>query len=332
MKRKAEEVIEDDSDVEMHNLASLGTALIEAIFEGQQESALIDLIAASPLWYQEEVEGMSCLHAAAYMQNPGLIRLLIEKGATWNATDKFGNTAGDIALSFNDTECYTIIRDAGLRQELLLNLLSSRSKQERVEGVLNLQAKDTTEIGDTEKYLKSKLRFKTDEHGQEICTVQSGTREVGVMMGWERDIMEKTVARLTEGHPASRNFKILNIGFGLGIIDSMFESLSPPPSLHVIVEAHPDVLANMRSKGWYDRPQSATTSRFSFFNGLGATNSLFHDVYTRVAELHLADIGLDIQWSDVEVKDDPNMDKWGGTQKYFSVPLYRLPVASLRGT
>lgn len=33
----------------------------------------------------------------------------------------------------------------------------------------------------------------------------------------------------------------------------MFQSISKPPSLHVIVEAHPDVLAHMEEKGWHEK-------------------------------------------------------------------------------
>lgn len=33
----------------------------------------------------------------------------------------------------------------------------------------------------------------------------------------------------------------------------MFQSLSKPPSLHVIVEAHPDVLAHMEEEGWHEK-------------------------------------------------------------------------------
>ena len=32
--------------------------------------------------------------------------------------DNFGQTAGDIALSFNNERCYNIIRDAGIRSGL----------------------------------------------------------------------------------------------------------------------------------------------------------------------------------------------------------------------
>lgn len=45
---------------------------------------------------------------------------------------------------------------------------------------------------------------------------------------------------------------ILNVGFGLGIVDRLFQATSPLH--HVIIEAHPQVLAYMRSKGVYEWP------------------------------------------------------------------------------
>lgn len=92
--------------------------------------------------------------------------------------DKLGNTAGEIALSFNDTECYNLIRDAGIRQELLLNLLSSRSLSED-DSILALKAEDSTGAGDTAAFLASKLTFKQDHYGQDICVVQAGADEIG---------------------------------------------------------------------------------------------------------------------------------------------------------
>jgi hypothetical protein len=36
-------------------------------------------------------------------------------------------------------------------------------------------------------------------------------------------------------------------------IDSYFQALRVPPSTHVIIEPHPDVLKHMREQGWYDK-------------------------------------------------------------------------------
>jgi len=86
--------------------------------------------------------------------------------------------------------------------------------------------------------------------------------------------------------------------------------------------------------------------RFSFFNGLGATSTylvftklrppdrptdaLFYDVYTRVSEIDLDGIGLDVKWSDVDVIHEAKENRWGRSRQYFSLPVYRLPIATLK--
>lgn len=44
---------------------------------------------------------------------------------------------------------------------------------------------------------------------------------------------------------------VLNIGFGLGIIDGMLQEKKP--ARHVIVEAHPDVYKKMLELGWGEK-------------------------------------------------------------------------------
>jgi protein arginine N-methyltransferase 2 len=109
------------------------------------------------------------------------------------------------------------------------------------EGTLVLRIADTTAAGSTDEFLKSKLSFRVDEYGQEVCFVTSGTDEVGVMMGWEKPIsaswpfglfgltfvngyapVEETV-KLLRVQGSSTDFRVLNCGFGLGIV-----SESPP--------------------------------------------------------------------------------------------------------
>ncbi|KAG8795837.1 Arginine N-methyltransferase 2 [Ceratobasidium sp. 428] len=69
------------------------------------------------------------------------------------------------------------------------------------------------------------------------------------------------------------------------------------------------------------------SSRFSFFNGLGATNATFYDVYTKLSALHLEDMGLTTSWEDVDVHTAAEGEgAWGETRKYFSLPLYRMPI------
>ncbi|KIK67354.1 hypothetical protein GYMLUDRAFT_37454 [Collybiopsis luxurians FD-317 M1] len=261
---------------------------------------------------------------------------------------------------------------------MLLALLSSRGQSEPPHSnTLVISSQDSTAAASTDAFLASKLKFVKDENDQEICLVQAGDDEIGVMMGWEREIMEETVKSLYESHPCAESLKVLNIGFGLGMIDSLFQSLPGRPVAHYIVEPHPDVLQRMKEQGWYQKPGvkileckwqdsiqellavgsgfdivytdtfsedynalrnffdhlpdllAGPESRFSFFNGLGATNGLFYDVYMHVAELHLADVGIDVKWKDVNVSRDKYLNRWGKTREYFRLPLYRLPIGSM---
>lgn len=93
------------------------------------------------------------------------------------------------------------------------------------------------------------------------------------MMRWEEGIMRLTVDKLTDGLNPGEPLRVLNVGFGLGIvrpeylfaslpcchadplilcaqIDTMFQSLSPSPLLHTVIEPHPSVLEHMAQTGW----------------------------------------------------------------------------------
>lgn len=71
--------------------------------------------------------------------------------------------------------------------ELLLDLIASKPS---LPASMFLKVEDDTATGSTEAFLSSKLHYTRDKHGQEICLLREGGKEVGVMMGWERDISE----------------------------------------------------------------------------------------------------------------------------------------------
>lgn len=48
--------------------------------------------------------------------------------------------------------------------------------------------------------------------------------------------------------PEGGPYEVLNIGFGMGLVDSALQSRKP--KRHVIVEAHPDVWQRMIEDGW----------------------------------------------------------------------------------
>jgi type IV protein arginine methyltransferase len=192
-----------------------------------------------------------------------------DKDARWISSlisrflvDNMGHTAGDIALSFNDEKTYTLIRDTGIRSglsfycifrwtaayfgpELLLSLLNTKSAEV---SSLVLRATDTSAAASADQFLSSKLRFVKDNRGQDICMLRlDNGEEVGVMMGWEREIMRETVHSLCGDHPnRSDGLTVLNVGFGLGIV--RLTCLLPP-----VASKLPRCRLIPCSRLWYNR-------------------------------------------------------------------------------
>ena len=67
-----------------------------------------------------------------------------------------------------------------------------------------------------------------------------------IMMEWESDWMEASADIVCKN-----NGDILNIGFGLGLVDSFIQKHNPKS--HTIIECHNDVLNHMKENGWYNR-------------------------------------------------------------------------------
>ena len=72
-------------DARVDEVIDLGQKLITSILEREPiETVKAYIEADAHLWFQDD-DGTSALHAAAYVENEDLVRLLIEKGALWNA-------------------------------------------------------------------------------------------------------------------------------------------------------------------------------------------------------------------------------------------------------
>ncbi|KAK5361355.1 Arginine N-methyltransferase 2 [Exophiala xenobiotica] len=152
-----------------------------------------------------------------------VIRFLLENGAIWNQLDNHDETPGCLAYRLGLTDLYQLMVDAG-------------SQDANGEEVL-VQRQDVN--GST--YLSSALSLTSNRLLDE--------QQNGVMMAWESDIMKESASALLP----EPGLKILNIGFGMGIIDTHIQQNPNKPASHHIVEAHPDVLADMESKEWADK-------------------------------------------------------------------------------
>ncbi|KAI4110948.1 MAG: hypothetical protein LQ339_000950 [Xanthoria mediterranea] len=193
------------------------------------------------------------------------VKQLLLNGAIWNDLDKNDETPGCLALRLGLPDLYNIMVDAGVRAEILLTRLdeyerlddqSSDDEEEVIpeettpkipnnddnKSPTNQQPplSSTDPLPNQPSYLSSPLSFQPDR------ILDASTNSI--MMSWETTLMSRSAALLA---PAP-GLRILNIGHGMGIIDSEFQSTNP--RTHHIVEAHPAVLARMRENGWYAKP------------------------------------------------------------------------------
>lgn len=207
------------------------------------------------------------------------VRLLLQNGAIWNDVDRNNETPGCLALRLGLKELYDIAVDAGVRAEMLLSRLDeyeqlgdsdvdeevedeSTELKPKTDGEKNFGTlvgpNESASVGhdgvngnqhpvesiqdkdmDNEDYLQSSLRF---QDGRILDSANNG-----VMMAWETDIMKRTADLLAH----KSDLRILNIGHGMGIIDTFFQEKRP--SAHHIIEAHPAVLNRMKKDGWYEK-------------------------------------------------------------------------------
>ncbi len=89
-------------------------------------------------------------------------------------------------------------------------------------------------------YLRNNVRYNAAD------TLLLDDDEDAVMMEWEKPLMHAHASILTRN--GSKRKRVLNIGFGLGIVDTALQSHEP--SFHVIIEAHPTVYDKMIRDGW----------------------------------------------------------------------------------
>lgn len=211
------------------------------------------------------------------------IQELFFSGAIWNDVDNRNETPGCTAWRLGQKQLYQMFVDAGVRAELLFGLMDgyeqlSSGEEEGEEADADMeeaeqqdQAKQDAPTEEEERgggeappAGEESARFVPPDAGEKTVTSEEYLKSTvtydgdklldddlnGVMMAWETDIMRRSVAALFPEEPdsaATPGPRILNIGFGMGIVDGLFAARSP--SRHHIIEAHPGVLAHVARGG-----------------------------------------------------------------------------------
>ncbi|KAL9938954.1 hypothetical protein V8E36_001767 [Tilletia maclaganii] len=238
---------------------ALNRTLLRVVQAGDLAAVKECVKAGADAWFESDEEaglGWSALHLAVASNTPEIVKFLISRGAVWNAVDPRGLTAADLAWSLNYVECYQMLLEEGVRHSMLMQMLAGDDDDDDDDdddqvdpetGAVTIRTKGDEVADSNAKFLQSRLIFVTDEQGKERCL--DGDSNM-VMAAWESDIMDRTAHLLCAD--LKPGFSVLNVGFGLGIVDTFFQSYKP--GRHVIIEPHPDAIAYLRSKGWADKP------------------------------------------------------------------------------
>jgi len=183
--------------------------------------------------------------AAAASGHLHTLQYLIEESQSpWNAIDKFGKCAGNYAVDNSHQDCVDFLVDAGVKAELILGVLT-RGCHPPSRGAEEAGKKRPVEMEPSTKpdYLSQSLKYNRDG------TALLDSDNDAVMMEWERPLMSLHASIITSNQKGKR---VLNVGFGMGIIDSILQE-NWEPSEHVIIEAHPDVYQKMMKDGWGEK-------------------------------------------------------------------------------
>lgn len=234
-----------------------GGQLLEACRTGNVEAvtALLDA-GADPVHADDS--GMTPLMAAAENGNTAIISALLDAGAPWHAQDNDGYTAGEYASK--NRGAFQLLLDWAVRAELILGSISHRQRDR------------STPIN--AEYLSQSLRY-TEQNKLIDADGEA------VMMGWESPLMERHADILFSGgkQGKERGLDILNVGFGLGIVDTEIERRKP--RTHTIIEGHKDVYKHMCDAGWNTRPGvNVVFGRWQdVIDQLGPFDGIFFDTY-----------------------------------------------------
>lgn len=264
-------------------------AQLRSLIRSQENEALVPK-GGHPVNLKDPRDGTTALHAAVGRERKGegegegedevieTVRWLLGEGAIWNDLNGDDETPGCVAKRLGMEGVYREFVDAGVRAELLMGRLegyeelAEDEEEEKEEGNEAQEShQQAQEDQDNEQGASETAIAAHDTEGDENATKETTDNNAyldstltftpnrlldadsnGVMMSWETDIMRRSVSSLIPPTPNQEPLRILNIGHGMGIIDTFFQSSHPAE--HHIVEAHPAVLDQMRATGWHEKP------------------------------------------------------------------------------
>ncbi|KAI5563780.1 hypothetical protein POPTR_014G019000v4 [Populus trichocarpa] len=195
--------------------------------------------------------GLTPLMHAAKHGHAAIVKDLLEAGAPWNALSPSNISAGDFAMEAGHQDAFETLLNAGIQSELILGTIARKEK---------------SNSGYGENYLEDRVSFSEDK------IMDSDSK--AIMMAWEKPLMEAHAKAVCSG-----GGHILNIGFGMGLVDTAIQQYNP--AMHTIVEAHPEVYERMIRNGWGEKDNvKIVFGRWQdVLSQLGTYDGIFFDTY-----------------------------------------------------
>ncbi|KAG2173436.1 hypothetical protein INT44_008788 [Umbelopsis vinacea] len=340
-----EDVQEVDVEEYTEEEKQLGQAFIQAIVDGDLEKAKALEKEGADLVYRSE-QGRTPLHFAAEHGKTDIVQWLLSERHPYNLVDLNEVTAGELALQNGHTDIYEILVAEGSRAELIIRALQAHfASDEEKNQVVN------------EEYLSQKLHYSDNklmdenddavmmgweaplmvEHAKVMCPKEGlDVLNVGFGLGLIDTELQKYKPRhhfIIEAHP-DVYAHMKELGWdkkaGVTILFGRWQDVLPTmeqsfdgiffdtygefyDDLHNFHEAVPNIL---NEDGIY-----------TWFNGLGATNQFFHDVYCRISEIDLREMGLSTEYIEMKISTADEDGVWENVrQRYWVLDTYKLPI------